>query len=185
MLESFVVYPLLFIFGCLDGIVDLFRRSKRKKLYKEMPGMNDIHCKQTDPKNPYSAYRCVLSKDLMRLDNEKLNLYEAFKESSKRLADVQTLGVRETIGYEDETQENGKTFRKRIMKDEYVWMSYREVLDKVDNFSNGLLKLGIKSKENIVIFSETRPEWLISALSCFKIKVPVVTLYATLGKNYF
>lgn len=31
------------------------------------------------------------------------------------------------------------------------------------------------------MFSETRPEWLISALACFKINVVVVTQYATLG----
>jgi long-chain acyl-CoA synthetase len=185
MLEGIVVYPLLFVFGCVDGVVDLFKRSARKKLHKDMPGKEAVHCAQTDPKNPNSSFRCVLAKELMRLENDKSNLYDAFKESSKRLADVLTLGVRETIGHEDEAQENGKIFKKNIMKDEYAWMSYREVIDKVDHMSNGLLKLGIKSNDNIVIFSETRPEWLMSAFACFKIKVPIVTLYATLGISTF
>jgi long-chain acyl-CoA synthetase len=37
------------------------------------------------------------------------------------------------------------------------------------------------SKQNAVIFSETKAEWIIFALSCFRINVPVATLYSTLG----
>jgi long-chain acyl-CoA synthetase len=51
------------------------------------------------------------------------------------------------------------------------------------NLSNGLLKIGIKSEENIILFSETRPEWMISAFACFRISVAVVTQYATLGTD--
>lgn len=35
--------------------------------------------------------------------------------------------------------------------------------------------------KKIVLFAETRPEWLITAFSCFRIKAPIVTLYSTLG----
>lgn len=31
---------------------------------------------------------------------------------------------------------------------------------------------GLKSTENLVLFCETRPEWLMSALACFRIGVP-------------
>lgn len=41
--------------------------------------------------------------------------------------------------------------------------------------------IGLKSNDNVVIFSETRAEWMMCAVACFKIKVPVVTLYSTLG----
>ncbi len=60
-------------------------------------------------------------------------------------------------------------------------MLYKDVLGCVDHLSNGLLALGLKSGENIVLYSETRAEWLISACACLRINVPVVTLYATLG----
>jgi hypothetical protein len=32
--------------------------------------------------------------------------------------------------------------------------------------------MGVKSQMNLVLFCESRPEWLISALSCFRINVP-------------
>jgi long-chain acyl-CoA synthetase len=187
MLENLVVCPLLFLLNCVDDIVDQFEHPRRRAYFKGMPPRNGAHCFQVDPGNPRSPYRSVVcgpDKQLVRLDDDsttKTNLYETFRESSKRLADVRTLGVRETVGYEDETQESGKVFKKNIMRDEYVWLTYSEVIDKIDHASNGLLKLGLKSNQNIVVFSETRPEWLMSAFACFKIKAPVVTLYSTLG----
>lgn len=39
----------------------------------------------------------------------------------------------------------------------------------------------MKPGDNIVLFAETRPEWIISAFACFRINVHVVTLYSTLG----
>lgn len=63
----------------------------------------------------------------------------------------------------------------------YKFTTYEDALKRTDNLSNGLLNLGLKSDQKIVLFAETRPEWLLSAFACFKIKVPIVTLYATLG----
>ena len=82
----------------------------------------------------------------------------------------QTLGVREVLSIDDEVQSNGKVFKK-LSLGSYKWTTYETALKRVDNLSNGLLNLGLKSDQNIVLFAETRPEWLISALACFKIKV--------------
>ena len=70
---------------------------------------------------------------------------------------------------------------KKLSLGRYEWSTYETVLKKVNNLSNGLLKIGLKSNESIMLFAETRPEWIMSALACFRIKVPVVTLYSTLG----
>lgn len=37
----------------------------------------------------------------------------------------------------------------------------------------------------VVIFAETRADWLITALACMRINLPVVTVYATLGEAVF
>lgn len=71
--------------------------------------------------------------------------------------------------------------KKVTMKDDYEWLSYSETLDKMNALSNGFLQQGLKSNDNIVLFMETRAEWLLSAFACFRMKVPIVTLYATLG----
>lgn len=64
---------------------------------------------------------------------------------------------------------------------DYSWLTYSEVDKMASNFGRGLRVLGHQSKENIVIFAETRKEWLISAMGCFKQSFPLCTLYATLG----
>ena len=51
---------------------------------------------------------------------------------------------------------------------DYQWLSYTELNVRVVNFGSGLAALGQKPKENICIFMETRAEWVISALTCFK-----------------
>mgnify|MGYP001799874956 FL=1 len=45
----------------------------------------------------------------------------------------------------------------------------------------GLLLSGLKIRENITIFAETRAEWMIAAQACFRENFPLATLYATLG----
>ncbi len=115
------------------------------------------------------------------IDSEYGNLYEEFQKAANKYADNKILGVREKLSSELETQSDGKTLRKYKLAKSFSWMLYKDVLGCVDHLSNGLLALGLKSGENIVLYSETRAEWLISAFACLRIKVPVVTLYATLG----
>ncbi len=55
--------------------------------------------------------------------------------------------------------------------------------DEAENFGRGLRELGLKPFENVVIFAETRAEWLISANGCMKQNMPIVTLYASLGDD--
>lgn len=62
-------------------------------------------------------------------------------------------------------------------------MTYREVMEKVMFFGKGLLLTGLKIRENVLIFAETRPEWMIVAQACFRENLPLITLYATLGED--
>lgn len=185
LLKYFVIYPLLFVVEILDIFVGLFVHNPFKNLPKKPPF--SILVDKTEP-NSYT-YRSVLSKELFKITDPKANIYQEFLESVGKYTNLNILGVREVISVEDQIQENGKVFKKFNLENEYKWISYTQVLNQVDCLANGLLKLGLRSNDNVVIFSETRREWLISALACFKIKVPLVTLYATLGwifdKSYF
>lgn len=64
---------------------------------------------------------------------------------------------------------------------DYKWHTFSEVNELCMHFGRGLRELGMKPKENIVIFAETRAEWMIAAHGLFKQNIPVVTIYATLG----
>lgn len=55
--------------------------------------------------------------------------------------------------------------------------------NEAESFGRGLRELGVQAKENVVLFAETRAEWLIAANGCMKQNMPLVTLYATLGED--
>ncbi|CAL4105089.1 unnamed protein product, partial [Meganyctiphanes norvegica] len=107
---------------------------------------------------------------------------QAINWSAQKYGDSNCLGVRKVIKEHDEVQPNGKVFKKLEMG-EYIWTTYSEMAEMSHNFGRGLRVLGHEPKENMVIFAESRPEWLISAIGCFKQNVPVCTLYATLGED--
>jgi long-chain acyl-CoA synthetase len=68
-------------------------------------------------------------------------------------------------------QANGRVFNKVVLGN-YDWLSFNEVLTKVESFGCGLLALGQRTKQNVVIFADTRAEWMIAAQSCFSYNFP-------------
>ena len=183
MFTNLIVSLLLSLLQACDTLLDLIIPKQEKQLDHQIPDRMQMHSRQMNPSDPASPYRSVVSNELYKLDNSARNLYQVFRKACETYGHVKTMGVREVLRYEDEVQENGKVFRKSILADEYTWSTNKKSLMQVDELSNGLLKLGLKSNDKVVIFSETKPEWLISAFACFRIKAPIVTLYATLGKS--
>ncbi|CAB3230315.1 unnamed protein product [Arctia plantaginis] len=102
--------------------------------------------------------------------------------AASRWAQRPCLGTRTVHGEEDEPQPNGRVFKKFNMGD-YKWRSYVDVEKEARQFGAGLRELGCKPRENVVMFAETRAEWMIAAHGCFKQSIPVVTIYATLGDD--
>jgi long-subunit acyl-CoA synthetase (AMP-forming) len=68
-------------------------------------------------------------------------------------------------------QANGRVFNKVVLGN-YNWLSYNDVLTKIESFGCGLLALGQKPKQNVVIFADTRAEWMVAAQSCFSYNFP-------------
>ncbi|CRK86999.1 CLUMA_CG000812, isoform A [Clunio marinus] len=102
----------------------------------------------------------------------------------KRVAKIHTtkkcLGTREILAEEDEIQPNGKVFKKYKLGD-YKWMNFTETEEKARFFGRGMRELGLQPKDKVVIFAETRAEWMIAAHGLFKQSCTIVTIYATLG----
>uniref|UniRef100_A0A5F8HIK3 long-chain-fatty-acid--CoA ligase n=1 Tax=Monodelphis domestica TaxID=13616 RepID=A0A5F8HIK3_MONDO len=142
-----------------------------------------IKAKPTSNK-PGSPYRSITHFDsLAVIDIPGADtLDKLFDHAVTKFGKKDCLGTRELLSEENEMQPNGKVFKKLILGN-YKWMNYVEVNQRVNNFGNGLTALGLKPKSTIAIFCETRAEWMISAQTCFKYNFPLVTLYATLGKE--
>lgn len=107
---------------------------------------------------------------------------DLFLRAVEMYATDKCLGTRELLREEEEQQANGRVFKKVVLG-EYIWMTYEEVFQRVSNFGSGILALGQKPRSKLVLFAETRAEWMIAAQACFKYNFPLVTLYATLGQD--
>lgn len=66
---------------------------------------------------------------------------------------------------------------------DYIWRSYKQFEEEARLFGLGLREIGVNVKENVVIFCETRAEWMIAAHGFFKQNFILVTIYATLGDD--
>lgn len=87
-----------------------------------------------------------------------------------------------------ELKESSDAYKKRIAvgwKSNKRWQtySYQQLFEIVDNLSSGLVGLGLKSKDRVVIFSENRPEWLISDLAINQLGAISVPIHTTANKS--
>ena len=66
---------------------------------------------------------------------------------------------------------------------EYQWLTYGEVLQRVDWFGSSLVHLGLKKGDRLGIFEETRVEWTVSAHGAWRQGMTILTVYANLGEE--
>lgn len=61
---------------------------------------------------------------------------------------------------------------EQVVLGEYEWLTYENVYQRISNFGSGILALRQKPRSKLVIFAETRAEWMIAAQACFKYNFP-------------
>jgi len=105
---------------------------------------------------------------------------KAFNYAVKKFGTQECLGTREVLGEADETQKNGKVFKKLDLGN-YQWLNYNQVHASTLSFGAGLRSLGIEPKSIIAIYAETRAEWMMSCLGAFSQDMAVATVYTNLG----
>ncbi|KFV54069.1 long-chain-fatty-acid--CoA ligase 4 isoform X1 [Gavia stellata] len=173
------VYLLISVYSMLVFIPWYFLTNAKKK--KAMA--KRLKAKPISDK-PGSPYRSVTHLDSLANINipGADTLDKLFDHALAKFGKKDCLGTREILSEENEMQPNGKVFKKLILGT-YRWLSYEEVNEKVNRLGSGLTALGLTPKSTVVIFCETRAEWMIAALTCFKYNFPLVTLYATLGEE--
>ncbi|GMR61663.1 hypothetical protein PMAYCL1PPCAC_31858 [Pristionchus mayeri] len=135
-----------------------------------------------DPTSPYRSV-AVVDGDLDVMMYKGVDtLNKLWMENVGRYGDADCLGTREVLQVHKEKQPNGKIFEKWELG-VYHWRSYNQVNERVNLVGSALASLGQKEKEHVVIFADTREEWMTTALACFKWNFPIATVYATLGEE--
>lgn len=69
---------------------------------------------------------------------------------------------------------------KKNQSEQYIGLTYDELLEKVESFAIGLLNLGIRPKDRVGIISENRLEWIISDLAIVSIGACDVPIFPIL-----
>ncbi|XP_056004487.1 long-chain-fatty-acid--CoA ligase 4-like isoform X3 [Ostrea edulis] len=155
------------------------------KPYKKMERSRRIKSTSIsgDPSGPYRAVEVGGNKKLATsLFEDCSTVDDLLKRAVQMFSSYKCLGTRDLLSEEDEMQSNGKIFKKVIMG-EYRWITFEDMFTRVSHFGSGLLATGQQPRKNVMIFCETKAEWMIAAQACFMYNFPVVTLYATLGKE--
>ncbi|MCP9257467.1 Long-chain-fatty-acid--CoA ligase 4 [Dirofilaria immitis] len=168
---------MVFIYDCLNYIpYELFNSPTAKLQRSERIKAKPIK----GPDSPWINIDGPLNEDFPGVDTvDKL-----FTHVTKLHGAKPALGTRELLEVYEEKQLNGRMFEKWVMGD-YNWLTFDEVHERIGRIASGLESV-VESDGRInraVIFSETRADWLITALSLFRINVPIVTVYATLGEE--
>ncbi len=158
-----------------------------QKPYKKLESATAQRSKQLDPNDPYSPW--------VRLRSTKFHVLNTCGTMAEALHMVRHLysPQRLAIGYRKILEEkvvtdgngnairvDGKVLRKFRLSD-YQWMTYREVIDRVDCIARGLLVNGFERHQRIVMLAETCADNLMFVQSLISIGTVFVTVFATLG----
>lgn len=66
---------------------------------------------------------------------------------------------------------------------DYEFITYRDIYAHIEAIGRALISIRAKSDGKILIFSETRREWLLTALAAFRHNITVFTLLPTLDEE--
>ena len=80
-------------------------------------------------------------------------------------------------------QGENSIFYKDNKLNAWVGISWTDFGDKIQNLSKALLNYGIKEHQNIAIFAENMPDWIIADIAIMSIRGVTVPIYATNSQN--
>ncbi|XP_065349419.1 fatty acid CoA ligase Acsl3 [Cloeon dipterum] len=187
-MESVLLCGAVVTFKCLSLVCDILTYPLYLVLqqpWRQKQLSNRIKAKPVQKNDDTLTFRSVSEPKELHVELVRNNvdtMEKLLNYTAQRYTHKKCLGTRDILAEEDEVQSNGRVFKKYVLG-EYRWLTATQVEEQAANFGRGLRALGHEPKQNIVIFAETRAEWMIAAHGCFKQNIPVVTLYATLGDD--
>jgi len=80
-------------------------------------------------------------------------------------------------------QQKNAIYYKDIELNRWKGISWIELGNQVQQLSKALINFGIEAKQNIGIFAENMPEWIIADISIMSIRAVTIPIYATNSKK--
>jgi long-chain acyl-CoA synthetase len=155
------------------------------------PTMDDqgpmLACPTKDD-DPSSPWRCLESLNDQRLAHTMFpgcsTLDDLWDRAVRLWPQAKIIGTRPLLKVELEAQANGRKFKK-LSQGPYHFHTFTELTERINGIAYGFLRhLNLRPREDrVIIFAETRMEWMLTAQACFRSGIPLVTLYSTLGDD--
>lgn len=101
------------------------------------------------------------------------------KEFCTTKQDKRAIGYRKIL--KKETSSGGRV--KVMLEPEFTFLNRRQMDTRIQNIMKGLVKHGVRPKDRVSIFMETRMEWMLVAQALYRMNATIATLYATLGEE--
>lgn len=153
-----------------------FARNPKSKRASKIRG------RQEDPSDPYSPWIRVGSTEESIVDGCN-TVDDLTRKFVQKYGDKRCMGIRKTTGKDVIASSDGRKMIKKMFDPEYTWYTYHQVDQRIESIMRGLISHGIKQKDYVVIFMETRMEWMLAAQALYRMGSVVATLYATLGDD--
>ena len=80
-------------------------------------------------------------------------------------------------------QQKNAIYYKEAIENRWVGISWTDFGNQIQNLSKSLLNFGIIEQQNVAIFAENMPEWIIADISIMSIRGVTVPIYATNSKK--
>ena len=110
-------------------------------------------------------------------------VYDLMLYTCNKFRNRQCLGTRKILDAENAIV-NGRAVKKLRMENAYRWNTYEQVLERVENVARGLVKeANVGHQDKVLIFADTKAEWMITTLSCFRLGAVPTTLLPTMRKD--
>lgn len=180
-LVDFILLPVNYLVYKRPWEVEIKKKhevdAKNRFLYNA--SLTEVILKSPDP-----PMTCKNREELIAHMSPKIDtMAKVFEHASRKFGSKECLGTRKVLGARQQLGEGGKLLSKLLHEDKYTWQSYDDVSIRVDSVARGLLHLGVRPHDKVLIYADTCAEWLITALACFRSAFTVVTLYTNLGEE--
>ena len=169
---DFLTYPFYWILQRPDRKLKLFK-DKRSQVEPVDANRVLVTCRPTCTSPIYEF-----------IENESDMTVMSYMEwLARKFGSRDAMGKREILGY-SEGFYKGAPIRQVSKKHYFDKISYTEVEKKYEHIARGMVKmLNLKPGQRVLIWANTRMEWMLTALGALRAGCTVVTLYTTMTKE--
>ncbi|XP_054163099.1 fatty acid CoA ligase Acsl3-like [Oppia nitens] len=163
-----ITYPVYLALHRPWNRLQLSSRPKARLIDRQQPSGPWIRAIGSDLPNDHYAYDCH-------------TLDQLFSRAVSVFKDRQCFGCRQILADQLVPQKGvAKPFRKLQLSD-YRFYTYDEIDARVQAVARGLQSLGVRHNQRVILFAETRLEWMVTCQALFRLGATLATLYSTLG----